>query len=128
MQTIYKKEGLKMSVFSVRLKSLRKEKGATQNDIAELLGVTRQGYAKYENGNGEPDLTAINKLATYFDVTTDYLLGQSDFRDYTASDQEDLLRFKDDPALQRWFYELPKSPEEDLRKLKKMWDYLKDDK
>lgn len=128
MHITYKKEGRKMTVFSLRLKSLRKEKNVTQNDVAELLGVTRQGYAKYENGIGEPDIETIDKLATYFDVTVDYLIGRSDFKDYTASDQEDFLRFKDDPELQRWFYELPKSKEEDLRKLKKMWDYLKDDK
>ena len=67
-------------MFSQRLKYLRTEKKLTQNDMAELLGITRQGYAKYENGSGEPDINSIDKLANYFNVTTDYLLGRSDIK------------------------------------------------
>lgn len=67
-------------MFSKRLKYLRKEKKLTQNDMAELLGITRQGYAKYENELGEPDIKAIHKLANFFDVSTDFLLGRSDIR------------------------------------------------
>ncbi|WP_139993648.1 helix-turn-helix domain-containing protein [Kurthia sp. Dielmo] len=67
-------------MFSQRLKYLRKEKKLTQNDMAELLGITRQGYAKYESGSGEPDIKAIDKLANFFNVTTDYLLGRSDIK------------------------------------------------
>lgn len=65
-------------MFAQRLKSLRKNKKLTQSDMANMLGITRQGYAKYENDESEPDLATIDKLAEFFNVTTDYLLGRSD--------------------------------------------------
>lgn len=61
-----------------RLKSLRKNKGLTQQDIADFLGITRQGYAKYENGQSEPDHKTLGELVDYFDTNTDYLLGRTD--------------------------------------------------
>jgi len=59
-----------------RLKGLRIEKGVTQREIAELLGVTYQAYSYYEKGSREPSHEAVLKLADYFNVTTDYLLGR----------------------------------------------------
>lgn len=128
MVRLYRTEDLIVNVFGGRLRALRKEEGITMKELGKIIGVSESAIGMYERGEREPDHAALNKIVDHFNVTTDYLLGRSDFKDYTASDQEDFLRFKDDPALQRWFYELPKSPEEDLRKLKKMWDYLKDDK
>lgn len=59
--------------------------------MAEFLGITRQGYAKYENELGEPDINGINKLADFFNVSTDFLLGHSDIRKiHQHSASEDL--------------------------------------
>jgi transcriptional regulator with XRE-family HTH domain len=60
------------------LKALRKEMKKTQAEIANMLGITRQGYAKYENDLGEPDNATLTKLADYYGVSTDYLLGRTD--------------------------------------------------
>lgn len=65
-------------MFPQRLRALRKEKGLTQQNMAEFLGLTRQGYAKYENNQSEPDNETLQKLADYFDVSIDYLLGRTD--------------------------------------------------
>lgn len=62
-------------MFSNRLKMLRTKKGLSQQNMADFLGITRQGYGKYEDGKSEPDHQSLVKLANYFDVTTDYLLG-----------------------------------------------------
>ncbi|MBP1917220.1 transcriptional regulator with XRE-family HTH domain [Lederbergia galactosidilyticus] len=67
-----------MDMFSKRLKLLRTNKKLTQQNMANFLGITRQGYAKYETGQSEPDNETIKKLADFFDVSTDYLLGRTD--------------------------------------------------
>lgn len=67
-------------MFSKRLKQLREEKGYNQEYVAEYLGVKQQTYSRYENNVTEPDINTIVKLATLFDVSSDYLLGLSEFR------------------------------------------------
>ena len=56
------------------LRDLRNQRKLSQRDIAEFLGITQQAYANYENGNREPDLQTLKKLADYFGVLTDFLL------------------------------------------------------
>jgi len=63
-----------------RLRELRLELGLKQKDIAEVIGVDRTTYVKYETGSSEPNVDIIKKLATFFKTTTDYILGKSDIR------------------------------------------------
>ena len=65
-------------VFSARLRALRKETKATQEDLACLLSVTTNHYQKIEYGQINISVTALDALADYFGVTTDYLLGRSE--------------------------------------------------
>jgi transcriptional regulator with XRE-family HTH domain len=58
-----------------RLVELRKRKKKTQQEIADIIGITRPAYTAYEKGNRAPDYEILKKLANYFNVTTDYLLG-----------------------------------------------------
>lgn len=57
------------------LRTARTSKGMTQEQVAEFLGVHRTTYNRYERGLRTPDLDTISKLASLFEVTTDYLLG-----------------------------------------------------
>ena len=59
-----------------KLRELREATGKTQDDIALYLNVGRNTVSRYESGEREPDLQTIKKLADYFNVTTDYLLGR----------------------------------------------------
>lgn len=59
-----------------RLSELRKSKKLTQSDVAFKLGVSRQAYANYEKGSREPDFKTLERMAEYFNVSTDYLLGR----------------------------------------------------
>ena len=69
-----------MGAFGARVKALRKERKMRQVDMAELLDCTDRHYQRMEYGDiNIPSLTLI-KLADYFNVTTDYLLGRSDVR------------------------------------------------
>ncbi len=56
------------------LKELRAAKKVSQQDVANYLGITRQAYSNYENGNRDPDNETLLKLAEFFDVTVDTLL------------------------------------------------------
>lgn len=60
----------------MRLKALRKRAHMTLEDVAALIGVSYQTISNWEKGVTEPDINSIKKLASYFKVTTDYLLEQ----------------------------------------------------
>lgn len=60
----------------MRLKALRKRAHMTLEDVAALIGVSYQTISNWEKGITEPDINSIKKLASYFQVTTDYLLEQ----------------------------------------------------
>lgn len=62
------------------LKQLRLEKGISQQQLAEIIGVTQQSVYKYEALNVEPDLDILTALADYFSTSVDYLIGHSDIR------------------------------------------------
>lgn len=84
-----------------RLKEIRQEKNLSQTDIAKALGVTRQAISLYEKGNRELKLETWQKLADYFNVPVDYLLGISKDRstltidDLNPEEQEAYERITD---------------------------------
>lgn len=73
-------KGETMHLFAFRLQELRKEKRATQNDLAECLGITARAYRYYEEGKRYPDFQGLLTLADYFGVSLDYLVGRTDRR------------------------------------------------
>ncbi|WP_172369616.1 helix-turn-helix domain-containing protein [Sporosarcina jiandibaonis] len=104
-----------------RLKMLR---GAmSQEKVARDLGVSRASYSHYETDRVQPDLLLIPKIARYFNVSTDYLLGVTDNPNITE-DEEEFRQLIDDPDLERWYKDLPKSDEENLQRLRRIWDAL----
>jgi transcriptional regulator with XRE-family HTH domain len=70
-----------MSLFHERFKALRDSSGKTQAKIAEDLGMTPQALSYYANGR-EPSYDTLAAIAKYFNVTTDYLLGTSDYQTF----------------------------------------------
>jgi transcriptional regulator with XRE-family HTH domain len=64
-------------MFCKRLKKLRTDKNLTHQQMADFLGVTRQAYGNYENGKREPDFETVKRLADFFEVSVNYLLGSS---------------------------------------------------
>lgn len=63
------------NLFQQRLNELLKESGKLQNEICRDLGVSKQKLSKWKTGYNEPNLDEILLIASYFQVTTDYLLG-----------------------------------------------------
>lgn len=64
-------------MFGKRISDLRKERGLTQLDLAQKIGVTRSAISLYEIEKREPDTETLLKMADFFGVSTDYLLGYS---------------------------------------------------
>ena len=69
-----------MNLFAERLKELRKEKKVTQIQMAAVLEMTCRNYQRYEAGVSEPNIDGLIRIADYFGVSLDYLLGRSDER------------------------------------------------
>ena len=67
-----------MASLSDRLVYLQREKNVLKKDIANAAGVSIMGYYRYERGNRQPTADKLIKLADFFNVSTDYLLGRSD--------------------------------------------------
>jgi len=69
-----------MSDLGKRIKSLRIEKGLTQEQLGKILNVGKSTISQYENNINTPDTNVIKKLADYFCCSVDYLLGRTDER------------------------------------------------
>ena len=68
-----------MSHFSVCLARLRKERNLTQEAVGEALALSRQTVSNWEKGSIEPSIGVLAKIAAYFGVTTDFLLGNETY-------------------------------------------------
>ena len=64
-------------MFTLRLKELRKEKGVSQQELAKKINAEQSQVSKWEQGTIQPNFDYLSKIANYFEVTTDYLLGRS---------------------------------------------------
>lgn len=60
------------------LKSLRTEKGISQQQLADIIGTTQQSINKYENHKIEPDIATLISIAQYFNTSVDYLIGNTE--------------------------------------------------
>ena len=62
----------------VRLKELRKKKGISQQRLATDLNTTQNTISRYETGEREPGIDELIKIADYFNVSVDYLIGRTE--------------------------------------------------
>ena len=65
--------------FGERLKEIRADRGVGQNKLSEDLSLSNASISYWETGKQEPSASALMKLAQYFNVSTDYLLGLIDY-------------------------------------------------
>lgn len=95
------------------LKQLRTEKKLRQLDVAEFLGVSRTTYTQYETNVSEPDLDTIVRLADFFSVPTDYLIGRAPQK--TTNGQSAVIDLDSLKIFARASIELP---EDEMQKIK----------
>ncbi len=63
-----------MEYFGLKLQTLRKKASMSQDDLASLIGVSRQAISKWERSDGLPDLYNVKKIAEVFNITIDELM------------------------------------------------------
>jgi len=80
-------------VFSTRLAQLREELGLTRKEVAEKLNIDQTTYGKYELSKRQPDYDTLQKIASFYNVSVDYLLGRTNVRNSNNNTDED---FPDD--------------------------------
>lgn len=104
-------------LFSIRLKELRKKKGLTQKEAALQLSIPRTTYSGYERGTSEPDFNTLNKLARFYEVDSNWLLGDKKESEYTLpeeimvriikeAEEEFKVSLRDDPVVESAVREL----------------------
>ena len=79
------------------LKQIREEHGLTKRELCQKTGISERAYLTYEFGEREPKISVIQKLADFYGVTTDYLLGRDSQKnnDLTPTQREEI-------ATQKW--------------------------
>lgn len=78
------------------MRKLRQENGILQDTLAEEIGVTKGTVSVWERGVRKPDFATLEKLASYFDVTLPYLLGESEYRNPQEMADEDAAAWATD--------------------------------
>lgn len=73
--------------FATRLRELLDQSAIPQTALANYIGVTRQAVSSYSLGTSVPDIEKFEKIADYFEVSTEYLLGRTDIKKADASKQ-----------------------------------------
>ncbi|MEF7658509.1 helix-turn-helix transcriptional regulator [Bacillus thuringiensis] len=102
-------------MFGTRLQTLRKERKLRQEDMAKKIGIARTTYAMYEQGNREPDYNTLIKLATFFGVSIDYLLGTTEIKHVTDVQ---------DSELHQLFKDIKNAPPQKREELKRFWEFI----
>ncbi|HGH7180705.1 helix-turn-helix domain-containing protein [Bacillus luti] len=118
-----------------RLKKLRESRGLTHTQVAEYLGITRQAYTNYENGDREIKTETLRKLVDFFNTSADYLLGTTDDPSSSTSNIEkpydsltEITQYIQQLGMKDMgFFDIEKwknlTPE-DVEELKKHFDYV----
>ncbi|MED1565773.1 helix-turn-helix transcriptional regulator [Bacillus paramycoides] len=99
-----------------KIKDLRKNNKITQEQLGNAIGVSKMAISYFEKGKKSPGRESLEKIADYFDVTTDYLLGRSE--DPELNEEENKIVTEEGKNILALIESLP----EDERK--KAWEQL----
>ena len=103
-----------MANFAQRLKSLREENNLLQKELAAKLNISRATLASWESGNRTPELGTAEKLADFFNVSIDYLLGRTDAR---QSNQQSHALSRDELDLLQKYRQLQEKQKDTIHKV-----------
>lgn len=112
-----------------RIRGLRYSKNLSQKEFGKLFNLAESTIGMYERDVRKPDYETLQIIASHFSTTREYLLSGEEVSDHSniENEEEEFQAFINDPELERWYKELPKSNEEDLRRLRRIWEAFKED-
>ena len=93
----------------IRLFELRDEKGLSQRDMAKILNISQGTYNNWENGKTQPSIEQLIMLASFFEVSVDYLVGNTDEKGGLCAEQ---FKTETERKLLRAFRKLPQEVKE----------------
>lgn len=105
-----------------RLKSLREENDIKQKDLADYLNIAKSTLSQYESGQRIPNDEIKNKLADYFNVSLDYLMGKSNIKESAEEllkDQRTTIALHNDNGID------DELPEEAKKEIEHFIEYVK---
>lgn len=76
------------NVIGVRLKTLQEKRGVSNVELATATDINKASISQYRSGSREPDAESLVKIAKYFNVSVDYLLGINDIESANITEQE----------------------------------------
>ncbi|QIB26281.1 helix-turn-helix domain-containing protein [Caloranaerobacter azorensis] len=116
------------------IKRLRKDNNLTQDELANKLNISRSTIGMIETNKREPSNELLVKIANFFNVSIDYLLGRTDIRnpekeltledELTPEEKELLKKIKEDPELSILFHDLKNAPKKKIKQLLKTWEFI----
>lgn len=109
-----------------RLRKLRIQRGYSQIEASKKLNIADSTLSNYERDQRHPDPKMLIKMIKLYNTNADYLLGlTNDHKPYKTSEkEEEFFQAINDPDLFTWWEELPKNKEEELKKLREMWNIM----
>ncbi len=112
-----------MSTFGERLARLRQEKGLSQAELARLLNLGQSTIAMYERNKRFPDHQILERLADFFGVSTDYLLGRAGQPPASREGLASLEALAGDPLFAGLLRQVPHLTEEEKQSLAEHWEW-----
>lgn len=116
------------NILGSRIKYLREKHNYSQKQMAAQLDITNVQLSRYESGHRQPDPETITRIANFFHVSTDFLLGLvSTVRDpkpiyLTATERTLLDQIKQNPEIEKILNEILETPGDKVQTFIKMWE------
>lgn len=104
-------------MLSKRLKELRLEAGLTQKELANAINTSQQNIGLYENGKRNPKREILNRISKYFNVSINYLLGNSEIRNPEKEIELDFEKVKESLRKSLGYNGADNIPEEELESM-----------
>lgn len=104
-----------MTAIGKNIKKLRKSKNLTQEEFGKLFGIVKSTVSMYESGKSTPDDELKKKIANYFDVTLDYLMGVSNIKN----------PYKEENSLNYIKLDVKDLPEEAIKQIEEYIEFIK---
>jgi len=115
-------------LFHKQLKKLREQEDISREHLANSLSITYSALSKYETGKREPDFKLLKEMASFFNVSVDYLLGNTTEPTHLSQVEKGANSFQvsnNNPELEEFYKELIVSYEESVKRLRDIWEIIK---
>lgn len=111
--------------FGNKIKNLRTDADLKQKEVAEILKVSRSSISSYEQNKNQPDLHVVIELAKLFNVSTDYLLGLSEYKTSWVDETECISTNSDNVKIVELLNDIKKLDKPDVSHLVELINIMK---